>query len=45
MVGNTNGTDDDPKLNDSILKLMSSKGGLIDMNDDTDPVMANWVPN
>ena len=37
--GDTTGTEDDPKLNDSILKLMDSKGGLIDMNDDTDPVM------
>ena len=25
------------ELNDSVLKLMDSKGGLIDMNDDTDP--------
>ena len=37
--GDTTGTADDPKLNDSILKLMDGKGGLIDMNDDTDPAM------
>ena len=33
-------------LNDSILKLMDGKGGVIDMNDDIDPrARANWVPN
>ena len=31
------GNADMGELNDSVLKLMDSKGGLIDMNDDTDP--------
>ncbi len=35
--GDTTGTVEAPKLNDSILKLMDGKGGVIDMNDDTDP--------
>ena len=34
--GDTTGTADDPKLNDSVLKLLDGKGGLIDMNDDKD---------
>ena len=34
--GDTTGTADDPKLNDSILKLMDSKGVLNSMNDDKD---------
>ena len=38
-VGGGDDGDDDTMndLNDSVLKLMDSKGGLIDMNDDTDP--------
>ena len=31
------GSQVDGELNDSILKLMDGKGGVIDMNDDTDP--------
>ena len=31
------GSQEDGELNDSVLKLMDSKGGLIAMNDDTDP--------
>ena len=34
--GDTTGTTTDPKLNDSVLKLMDGKGGLIAMNDDVD---------
>ena len=35
--GDTTGTADEPKLNDSILKLMDGKGSLIAMNDDIKP--------
>ena len=35
--GDTTGTADDPKLNDSVLKLMTGKGELITMNDDVKP--------
>ena len=36
-VGGGDATADPRQLNDSVLKLMDSKGGLIDMNDDTEP--------
>ena len=35
--GDTSGTSTTPKLNDSVLKLMDSKGVEIRMNDDVDP--------